>query len=222
MNRPKKPLPRPTAPRRPTKRPKSSGSRPPRPRAAARPASRPAPEPEPDVYAAVREHLLGEAARALGLESHSLYARGLPKLLDRTLTPRQLEVVGLVAQGLSTHDIARRLRLSDMTVHTHREVAIKRLGLRTVADLVRWAISRGLVSLGSPAGPNPHTVLSARELQVLRTIASGASRPEVAKQLGISPRTFDSHRLRLLDALRVRTNAELVLVALRHGLVPRH
>jgi len=62
------------------------------------------------------------------------------------LTPRQREVLQLVAEGHSSKEIAGRLGLSLKTVETHRSQIMERLGIRDVAGLVRFAIRVGLVS----------------------------------------------------------------------------
>lgn len=67
------------------------------------------------------------------------------------LTPRQREVLTLVAEGYSTKDIARTLGISVKTVETHRAQLMERLGIHDVAGLVRYAIKMGLVSLEQPA-----------------------------------------------------------------------
>lgn len=61
------------------------------------------------------------------------------------LTPREREVVQLVANGSSSKDIARSLILSVKTVETHRATIMRKLHLASVADLVRYAIRRGLI-----------------------------------------------------------------------------
>ena len=65
------------------------------------------------------------------------------------LSPRQLEVLRLVAQGEPTREIARRLKLSVKTIETHRAEAMKRLGIHDVAGLVRYAVRVGLVGTDS-------------------------------------------------------------------------
>ena len=62
------------------------------------------------------------------------------------LTPRQKEVLQLIAEGQSTKEIARRLDLSVKTVETHRTQLMKQLDLHEVAGLVRYAIRAGLIS----------------------------------------------------------------------------
>ncbi len=62
------------------------------------------------------------------------------------LTPRQREVLGLIARGHSTREIARLLFVSVKTVQTHRAELMNRLGIGDVAGLVRYAMRRGLVA----------------------------------------------------------------------------
>jgi DNA-binding NarL/FixJ family response regulator len=62
------------------------------------------------------------------------------------LTPRQREVLQLIAEGQSTKEIARRLELSVKTVDTHRSQLMQQLNIHEVAGLVRYAIRAGLVS----------------------------------------------------------------------------
>ena len=66
---------------------------------------------------------------------------------EDALTPRQREVLQLIAEGQSTKEIARRLDLSVKTVETHRTQLMKQLDIHEVAGLVRYAIREGLVSV---------------------------------------------------------------------------
>jgi DNA-binding NarL/FixJ family response regulator len=61
------------------------------------------------------------------------------------LTPRQREVLQLVAEGHSNKEIASRLNVALKTVETHRTELMERLGIHGVAGLVRYAIQVGLV-----------------------------------------------------------------------------
>jgi DNA-binding NarL/FixJ family response regulator len=63
----------------------------------------------------------------------------------RKLSPRQTEILRLLAKGESASDIARRLRISVKTVEAHRAEVMRRLGLRNLAGLVHYAVSVGLV-----------------------------------------------------------------------------
>ena len=61
------------------------------------------------------------------------------------LTPRELDVLKLVAQGLSNPDIARRLALSEHTVHRHLANILRKLGLSSRAAAAAWGVRAGLV-----------------------------------------------------------------------------
>ncbi len=63
------------------------------------------------------------------------------------LTPRQREVLQLIAEGGSTKEIAAKLDLSIKTVESHRAQLMHRLGIHDVPGLVRYAIRAGLVAL---------------------------------------------------------------------------
>lgn len=64
------------------------------------------------------------------------------------LTPRQREILQLVAEGHTSREIAARLGISEKTVEAHRTQMMKRLGIANLAGLVRYAIWRGLTSPG--------------------------------------------------------------------------
>jgi DNA-binding NarL/FixJ family response regulator len=61
------------------------------------------------------------------------------------LTPRESEVVKLIAEGHTSEEIAQALVISPKTVERHRSNSLEKLGLRNRVDLTRYAIRRGLV-----------------------------------------------------------------------------
>jgi DNA-binding NarL/FixJ family response regulator len=63
------------------------------------------------------------------------------------LTPREREVLQLLAEGKATREIADRLHVSVKTVETHRQQIMTKLELRSVAELTKYAIREGLSSL---------------------------------------------------------------------------
>lgn len=65
------------------------------------------------------------------------------------LTERQSQILGLVAQGFSSKEIARQLDLSIKTVETHRAQIMERLDIHDLAGLVRYAVRCGLVDADS-------------------------------------------------------------------------
>jgi DNA-binding NarL/FixJ family response regulator len=61
------------------------------------------------------------------------------------LTPREREVVKLIAEAYTSADIARELSISPRTVDRHRENILGKLGMRDRVELTRYAIRQGLV-----------------------------------------------------------------------------
>lgn len=68
---------------------------------------------------------------------------------DAELTDRELEVLTLLAEGLSNKGIATKLGISVRTAETHRENLARKLKIPTVAGLTKYALQRGLTSLGA-------------------------------------------------------------------------
>jgi DNA-binding NarL/FixJ family response regulator len=76
------------------------------------------------------------------------YGKGATKRdLLATLSPRQREVLRLIAEGKTTKQIAQLLEISVKTVETHRAQLMERLGIHDVAGLVRYAIIVGLIEV---------------------------------------------------------------------------
>jgi two-component system response regulator NreC len=63
------------------------------------------------------------------------------------LTPREQEVLTLIAEGLSNNEIADRLVISAKTVDRHRENIMRKLNLHNRVDLVKYALRKGLIDL---------------------------------------------------------------------------
>jgi DNA-binding NarL/FixJ family response regulator len=61
------------------------------------------------------------------------------------LTPRQREILQLIAEGHTTKQIARRLHIGVKTVETHRAQLMERLDIHNIAGLVRYAIRSGII-----------------------------------------------------------------------------
>lgn len=91
---------------------------------------------EPSMAGAVVEEVLGRKPRG---------GKGDPP--GESLSDREREVLRLVAQGHTNQQVADRLFLSVKTVETYRARLMDKLGLRSRADLVRYALSTGLLSL---------------------------------------------------------------------------
>ena len=75
------------------------------------------------------------------------YSKGTKRDLLATLSPRQQEVLRLIAEGRTTKQIAQLLEISVKTVETHRAQLMERLDIHDVAGLVRYAIIVGLIEV---------------------------------------------------------------------------
>jgi DNA-binding NarL/FixJ family response regulator len=71
---------------------------------------------------------------------------GESKAVETPLTPRETEVLKLVAEGLSTKEIAVRLNMSTRTVESHRHAISEKLNLHSIAEMTRYAIKNNLIS----------------------------------------------------------------------------
>jgi len=103
-----------------------------------------------ELEAAIKTVTRGETYVSPELSKRSLLEYGKAST-DRarldTLSPRQREILKLVADGLNTKEIARHLSISAKTVETHRAQLMERLNIHDVAGLVRFAIKMGLVDV---------------------------------------------------------------------------
>jgi len=77
------------------------------------------------------------------------------------------------------------------------------------------------LALGVKKDPTrlPHETLSDREYEVMSRIASGKTVTEIAEELSLSGKTISTYRTRILEKLSVKNSAEIVLYAVRNGLV---
>lgn len=79
------------------------------------------------------------------VESFTQPAGDLESPLDG-LTGREREILQLIAEGLSSKEVATRLSISVRTVESHRSAVMGKLGVHKVAGLVRFAIREGMIS----------------------------------------------------------------------------
>ncbi len=64
---------------------------------------------------------------------------------QKNLTPRERQVFHLVAEGLTNRQIGRRLKISPRTAEMHRANLMRKLGVQTTADLIRYALRIGIL-----------------------------------------------------------------------------
>jgi len=94
------------------------------------------------------EYAAGRTLDLAALRYQDTAARQAPAVAGAAvpvLTPRELDVLRLVAQGLSNADIARRLVLSEHTVHRHLANILRKLGLSSRSAAAAWGVRTGLV-----------------------------------------------------------------------------
>jgi two-component system response regulator NreC len=102
-----------------------------------------------DAIKSLREHKpfftskVSEVLFARFLESSSSGARSVPK--DRGLSDREREVVRLLGDGKSNKEIAAALNISSRTVEVHRAAVMKKIGVKSFSELIRWAIKNNII-----------------------------------------------------------------------------
>ncbi len=101
------------------------------------------------AVAAGKAYLCPGAAQAVLDDYLHRVQRGEESESYGRLTPREQEVVTLIGEGLTAHQIAARLFLSEHTVARHRANTMEKLGLHNKAELIRYAVRAGLVSAGA-------------------------------------------------------------------------
>jgi len=85
------------------------------------------------------------------VDAATIGSSGSPQLPTPSLTKREREVLGLLALGYTNQEVADRLHRSVKTVETLRSRTMRKLGLRTRADLVRFALETGVLSSSTNA-----------------------------------------------------------------------
>ena len=105
-----------------------------------------------ELVQAVREVTAGRRYLSPPLSERAIDAyvgRAKEATLDRyeTLTDREREVLHLVAEGCTNAAIAARLSISPRTAETHRANMMRKLGLHTQTDLIRYALRRGIIPM---------------------------------------------------------------------------
>jgi two-component system response regulator NreC len=167
--------------------------------------------------------------------------------LARELKP-DVAVLDLGMPLLNGLDAAREIRQSVpivttvlLTLHREEQYVLEALkaGVRgyvlktqagsdlvdAIAQVMRGAvylspgITRVLVDAYLSGTGHPHDLLTPRERQVLQLVAEGKTTKEIAQTLGLSVKTADSHRTRLMQKLDIHETAGLVRYAIRSGLV---
>jgi DNA-binding CsgD family transcriptional regulator len=132
--------------------------------------------------------------------------------------------------GVIAVEITEQKRLEAIMRHLRRSV---RAGVKISDERTLLALAESVSRSGAPGLPvftsgmtlpnsqaeSPPSILTVRELDVLRLLARGKSNKHVAADLTISEKTVETHRGRLMRKLRLRSIVELARYAIRHGVV---
>lgn len=107
-----------------------------------------------ELVQAVRQVACGEMYVCHGIIGVVMddYVARLPESLTQPevpLTPREREVLQLIAEGNNAKNAAYQLNINVKTVDTHRQQIMKKLKMRSVAELTKYAIREGLISMES-------------------------------------------------------------------------
>jgi len=105
-----------------------------------------------EMLKAIREvtagrRYLSPALSERAIDAYAEKAQTAPVEAYETLTTREREILQLAAESTSLSEIAARLGISPRTVETHRENLMRKLGLQSQTDLIRYALRRGILPL---------------------------------------------------------------------------
>ncbi len=126
----------------------------------------------------------------------------------------------IFTRASDTSVLAAALRAEpDGIVHKSEPLEILLFALRTVSVGGRFFSPKLNKSLDHSVFGSAQA-LSAREIEVMQSIAEGKSNKEIGRLLGVATKTVDNHRSRLMQKLGVHNAASLTLVAVQMGVVP--
>lgn len=202
-----------------------------------------------DDHTLVRESLVAMLAADPELAVVAQAADGVEALaLAESLRP-DVAIVDISMPRLNGIEVVRRLRAARpatrvlaLTMHPEDDYVLQMVQAgaagylvkdSAIADLIAavkgvhagqaWfgpQAARALSEQAPGSAPEvPHIALTPREREVFGLIVDGHTTKEIAKALGISVKTAENHRLRVLAKLGLRNSAELVRYAARHGLL---
>jgi DNA-binding NarL/FixJ family response regulator len=167
----------------------------------------------------------------------------------RRLRP-DVVVADIAMPVLSGLDALRRLKAEGidlkvvlLTMHADAHLASEALGagaagyvvkhaageelLRAIRDVLQGLVyvtpllAKDVIAAWTAPGAPPGVKLTRRQREVLHLVAQGRTMKEVAAALHLSPRTVETHKYKMMQALGLQTTAELIRYALDHGIVPR-
>ncbi len=124
-------------------------------------------------------------------------------------------VLEALAHGVSAY-VLKDSNSSDL-VQAVREVAA---GRRYLSPPLSDRAIETYLQLAKTGAMDKHETLTTREREVLQLSAEGHTNSEIAARLGISTRTAETHRSRLMHKLGLHTQSDLIRYALKRGIIP--
>jgi DNA-binding NarL/FixJ family response regulator len=148
-----------------------------------------------------------------GLETMKLIKGRKPKMkvLILSMYPEEQYAVRAIKAGASGY-ITKSSASEELLGAIRKVMSGGKYITSSVADKL-------LADLGPDSGHPLHELLSDREYQVLCLIASGKTVSEIADQLALSVKTVSTHRVHILEKMKMKTNAELTNYAIKQNLV---
>lgn len=154
------------------------------------------------------------------------------------LTPRELELLAVIARGLSTREIVEQLGITPGTVKAHLTSIFRKIGVANRVQAARYYIDNlrpdpaATIELrpGAPVGrdddttighaphraPRPRSRLSRRELQVLEQIGAGETSETIARELGLTEGTIKAHLTSIYRKTGSQNRVQAARYYLRH------
>jgi DNA-binding NarL/FixJ family response regulator len=99
------------------------------------------------LAAAIRAVMGGERYFSPAADRVRMALRNDPHAFNKILSAREQQLLGLFGRGMSNGEIAEKVNLSELTVRNHRCRTMAKLGLRTSAELIRYALEKGFIRL---------------------------------------------------------------------------
>lgn len=133
------------------------------------------------------------------------------KILVLTMHPQEQYAIRALKLGASGY-------LCKSSLYEELAIAIKTIlnGRRYISTSLAESI---LFDSLEDRNKSPHEKLSERQFQIMRMLANGKSVSEIASQLFISDKTVRTHRIRVLEKMNLKNNAELIVYALKNNLI---
>ena len=170
-----------------------------------------------------------------GLELIQLVESLTPDVVMTDISMPRMDGITAIAQIHARHPKVRLLVLSmyDTVDFVKRAVANGACGylMKDAPPFELEQAVRSVMATGSyfspaiaqrllqPSEPTIDDELTTRQIEILKLIAQGRASKEIAFELGLSPKTVDVHRARIMERLRLNDIASLTLYAVRKGLI---